>query len=56
MPKWEVDEALVGWREGDGDVLRANETDRLKGWQGESARGHWDVMRGVLPGEVWVGW
>lgn len=37
-------------------ILRKNETAVLEKWQVESALGHWEIMRGVLPEVVWVNW
>ncbi|KAJ4331385.1 hypothetical protein N0V85_009957, partial [Neurospora sp. IMI 360204] len=37
-------------------VLRRNDTSMLEKWQEESALGHWEIMRVVLPEVVWVNW
>ncbi|APA06426.1 hypothetical protein SS1G_12906 [Sclerotinia sclerotiorum 1980 UF-70] len=60
-PKWEISEAELrrGQEKGEEEfsgVLRRNETGRLMEWQVKSAVGHWGVMRGVLPGGVWIDW
>ncbi|KAM3074977.1 hypothetical protein ACMFMG_007560 [Clarireedia jacksonii] len=66
MPKWEIGaEELKGMGgEGKGsknegielDILRKNDTEKLMDWQVKSAVGHWGVMRGVLPGGIWIDW
>lgn len=53
-PRYEI--PLNMFEEGDGDVLRSNDTARLTEWQVKSAMGHWSVMRTVLPNEVWENW
>lgn len=40
----------------EGDVLSEKNLGVLERTQGSSAVGHWRVMRGVLPKEVWEGW
>jgi hypothetical protein len=40
----------------EGEVLRIGKTKQLEAWHTESALGHWKVMRGVLPSEVWENW
>ncbi|KAM3150702.1 hypothetical protein ABEW05_008955 [Botrytis cinerea] len=61
LPKWEIqdEELKLGEEKGEeafAGVLRRNETGRLQEWQVKSAKGHWGVMRGVLPGGVWIDW
>jgi hypothetical protein len=68
MPKWEIGAEELKEMGGLGkggkekeermelDILRKNDTDRLMDWQVKSAVGHWGVMRGVLPGGVWIDW
>jgi hypothetical protein len=51
-----VDGKDVEEKEGEGGILRSNETERFKAWQQQSALGHWAVMRTVLPGEIWEEW
>lgn len=40
----------------DGVLLRANETEVVTKSHRTSARGHWSIMRTVLPGVVWEKW
>ncbi|KAK6613903.1 spermine spermidine synthase [Botrytis cinerea] len=61
LPKWEIEDEELKLGEEKGEeafagVLRRNETGRLQEWQVKSAKGHWGVMRGVLPGGVWIDW
>lgn len=61
LPKWEIEDEELRRGEEKGEeeyagILRRNETDRLAEWQFKSAKGHWAVMRGVLPGGVWIDW
>lgn len=61
LPKWEVEDEELSRGEEKGDeefagILRRNDTARLTEWQVKSAKGHWGVMRGVLPGGVWIDW
>jgi hypothetical protein len=56
MPRHEIQEEAFWEQEGDGDVLRKNDTERIVDWQTKSALGHWSVMRTVLPVGVWENW
>ncbi|KAI9737638.1 MAG: hypothetical protein M1818_005642 [Claussenomyces sp. TS43310] len=56
MPSNEIVADVFAEREGDGGVLRKNDTQRLSKWQQKSAVGHWNVMRTVLPDEIWQAW
>ncbi|KAI1004013.1 hypothetical protein K3495_g4194 [Podosphaera aphanis] len=56
LPKYEVDYSVFAEREEDGGLLRRNQTDRFREWQQQSARGHWTLMRTVLPDIVWENW
>jgi hypothetical protein len=56
MPKHEIKGSVFETQEGDGEVLSRNSTKRLSKWQQTSAVGHWNVMRTVLPSEVWENW
>jgi hypothetical protein len=56
MLKMGVDGTEVVEKEGEGGILRSNETERFVAWQQQSALGHWAVMRTVLPGWVWEEW
>ncbi|KIW26844.1 uncharacterized protein PV07_06646 [Cladophialophora immunda] len=40
----------------EGGVLRNGQTKELEKWQGQSALGHWTVMRTVLPDVIWENW
>jgi hypothetical protein len=55
-PEHEVDYSVFKLKEGDGGILRRNDTERFKVWQDKTALGHWAVMRTVLPGAVWQDW
>jgi hypothetical protein len=37
-------------------LLTFNETEKLEKWHDKGALGHWDVMRLVLPAQVWEMW
>ena len=56
LPAYEIDPRAFAGREGDGDVLRKDSTDRLEQWHQKSALGHWEIMRKVLPPVVWENW
>jgi hypothetical protein len=56
LPKHEVADNDFKAVEGDGGILRKNDTQRFKGWQQTGALGHWAVMRSVLPKEIWEDW
>ncbi|CZT43110.1 related to spermine/spermidine synthase family protein [Rhynchosporium secalis] len=56
LPIHEVDREVFEWKEGDGGVLRRNATERFRSWQETSARGHWAVMRTVVPEGIWENW
>jgi hypothetical protein len=55
MPKHELAEEDILHTRGE-DVLRKNDTSKLEKWHEESAVGHWEVMRDVLPAVVWENW
>ncbi len=56
MPKYEVDYSAFEVQQGDGGILSRNDTERFRGWQQQSALGHWAVMRTVIPPLVWENW
>ncbi|KAL8761515.1 MAG: hypothetical protein Q9184_002363 [Pyrenodesmia sp. 2 TL-2023] len=65
LPRWEVDaESFLhdGRKKGkgkgkwEGGVIRAKDVKGMEAGQMESARGHWRVMRSVLPDGVWENW
>ncbi|TAQ87806.1 hypothetical protein B7494_g3872 [Chlorociboria aeruginascens] len=56
QPEFEIEDEVFEEMEGDGGVLRRNETDRFREWQDGTARGHWAVMRSVIPAVVWEAW
>ncbi len=37
-------------------LVRNNDTEQLTKWHEQSALGHWEVMRRVLPAKVWENW
>ena len=56
VPKYEIPMSTFEEVESDGGVLRSNGTERFRNWQQQGARGHWAVMRTVLPAGVWENW
>jgi hypothetical protein len=56
VPEHEVLRDEFALQEGDGGVLRRNDTQRIETWHQKSALGHWALMRTVLPDEVWQDW
>ncbi|KAL5328344.1 hypothetical protein ACEPPN_001843 [Leptodophora sp. 'Broadleaf-Isolate-01'] len=56
LPQHEVDYSAFEVQEGDGGLLRRNDTERFRGWQEKSAGGHWAVMRTVIPESIWENW
>jgi hypothetical protein len=55
FPKYEIPvEDLLSLEEK--GVLRNNETEALAQWHKESALGHWNIMRFVVPSGVWEAW
>ncbi|KAL8920410.1 MAG: hypothetical protein Q9208_006292 [Pyrenodesmia sp. 3 TL-2023] len=61
LPRWEVDaKTFLDNSErkgkGNGGVIRAKDVKGMGAGQMESARGHWRVMRSVLPNAVWENW
>ncbi|KAI0811710.1 S-adenosyl-L-methionine-dependent methyltransferase [Xylaria sp. FL0064] len=55
VPQHEVPLSAISARDEVG-ILRANETDKLAKWHDQSALRHWEVMRTVIPGEIWNQW
>ncbi|KAI1369827.1 S-adenosyl-L-methionine-dependent methyltransferase [Xylaria arbuscula] len=55
VPKYEVPLSAISTREEVG-ILRANETGKLAEWHDQSALRHWEVMRTVIPNEIWNQW
>ena len=62
-PKFEL--ALEGFGPADGKeigvggevgLLYRNQTRMMDRWVGVGARGHWEVMRGVVEEGVWIAW
>lgn len=58
VPKHEVDaEAFLQGEEGEQKkILQSNDTEVVTQSHKTSARGHWAIMRTVLPGVVWEKW
>lgn len=56
LPKHEVPESALLRAGADVGILRKNETEKLAKWHTRSARGHWTVMRNVLPANIWESW
>ncbi|KAI4182745.1 MAG: hypothetical protein LQ346_006495, partial [Caloplaca aetnensis] len=58
LPRWEVPPPHYSAQPGEEDrrVIRAEDVRGLRAGQAESARGHWKVMRSVLPDEAWENW
>jgi hypothetical protein len=55
VPKFEVPLSTFSNRDEVG-ILRINETDKLAEWHDQSALRHWEVMRTVVPSEIWDQW
>ncbi|KAI3333919.1 S-adenosyl-L-methionine-dependent methyltransferase [Ustulina deusta] len=55
VPRHEVPLSAISTRDEVG-ILRANETEKLAKWHDQSALRHWDVMRTVMPSEIWNQW
>ncbi|KAI1826759.1 S-adenosyl-L-methionine-dependent methyltransferase [Xylaria intraflava] len=55
VPRYEVPLSAFSTRDEVG-ILRANETAKLSKWHDQSALRHWDVMRVVMPSEIWNQW
>ena len=57
MPKADNELQLAYFTVGlDQGLLTRNDTHKVARWHEESARGHWEVMRDVLPSLVWESW
>ncbi len=59
LPRHEVRDSALLRRGEDGQelgILRRNETGKLAKWHARGARGHWAVMRTVLPAHIWESW
>jgi hypothetical protein len=56
LPTHEVLQDSFKIQEGDGGPLMRNNTERFTTWQQQSALGHWELMRTVLPNEIWQDW
>ncbi|KAL3420876.1 spermine spermidine synthase [Phlyctema vagabunda] len=55
-PRHEVPVSKFKPRRDDGGLLLRNGTERFREWQEKSAVGHWNVMRTVLPPNIWEEW
>ncbi|KAI0434166.1 S-adenosyl-L-methionine-dependent methyltransferase [Xylaria sp. FL1042] len=55
VPRYEVPLSAISTRDEVG-ILRANETEKLAKWHDQSALRHWEVMRTVIPSEIWNQW
>ncbi|KAI1353803.1 S-adenosyl-L-methionine-dependent methyltransferase [Xylaria sp. FL0043] len=55
VPQHEVPLSALSPRDEVG-ILRANETEKLAKWHDQSALRHWEVMRTVIPSEIWNQW
>ncbi|KAI0102979.1 S-adenosyl-L-methionine-dependent methyltransferase [Nemania sp. FL0031] len=55
VPQYEVPISAFSSRDEVG-ILKANETDKLAKWHDQSALRHWEVMRVVMPSEIWNQW
>ncbi|KAI9814539.1 MAG: hypothetical protein M1832_005719 [Thelocarpon impressellum] len=56
LPEHEIEAGVFEERKGDGDIIRRGEMGRLEKWHRQSALGHWEIMRTVLPAAVWENW
>ncbi|KAI1291453.1 S-adenosyl-L-methionine-dependent methyltransferase [Xylaria venustula] len=55
VPQHEVPLSAISARDEVG-TLRVNETETLAKWHDQSALRHWEVMRNVIPSEIWNQW
>ncbi|KAI1166221.1 spermine/spermidine synthase [Nemania serpens] len=55
VPQHEVSLSAFSTRDEVG-ILRANETGKLARWHDQSAIRHWEVIRTVMPSEIWNQW
>lgn len=55
VPKIEVSESEVLGGD-DSGLLFKNNTAKLVGWHEQSALGHWNIMRSVMPAKIWERW
>ncbi|KAK7753560.1 hypothetical protein SLS62_004418 [Diatrype stigma] len=56
LPKHEVPASALLRAGAEVGILRRNDTEKLAKWHTRSARGHWTVMRSVLPANIWESW
>ncbi|KAI0477797.1 S-adenosyl-L-methionine-dependent methyltransferase [Xylariaceae sp. FL0804] len=57
LPKHEVPDSMFSGPEAaGGGILRKNDTEKLAKWHHQSAMRHWDIMRVVLPKDIWQMW
>ena len=58
LPKHEIDASYFddGISTGELGILKRGQTQKLEGFQKESAVGHWRIMRTVLPDIIWESW
>ncbi|KAI0164101.1 spermine/spermidine synthase [Xylariaceae sp. FL1272] len=55
VPQYEVPDSAFLSREEMG-ALQANGTEKLAKWHTQSALRHWDIMRTVIPRQIWEQW
>ncbi|KAL1980236.1 hypothetical protein VTN96DRAFT_4441 [Rasamsonia emersonii] len=58
LPKHEIDPGVFEALEAPKKqrILKVGETDILQAYHAHSALGHWQIMRTVLPAEIWENW
>lgn len=58
LPQHEIDGLTFKRRDGDVNVgpMGKDQTQMLDKWQRQSAVGHWEIMRTVLPSVIWESW
>lgn len=58
LPEHEIDLRVFERNDGSGGegILSVKTMAKLEKWHQESAIGHWEVMRTVLPAVVWEQW
>lgn len=58
QPKYEIDTVPFDKdiESGEIEILKRGRTKKLEALQKNSAIGHWEIMRTVLPDEIWNNW
>ncbi|MCJ1465536.1 hypothetical protein MMC07_004154 [Pseudocyphellaria aurata] len=58
LPQHEIDAAVFEKRDefGNLEILKRGRTKKIQAYHKDSALGHWDIMRTVLPNSLWEDW